>query len=99
MAIEPQRSALGEQTAAQRALQQAQPFQRVVQSLFRALPVPQRPTRFDLPNPFDHQGIVIAVRPAMQRQADADGGIIIGWKQHSIAAKVVKAEPVPPKTI
>ena len=99
VAIEGEGFALrAEQAAAQGALQQGQPQQRLVERDLRRPAALLRPAGFDLANTLDHQPVVIAVRSAMQRQAQADDCAVAGRQQQAVAAKIVEADPLAPRS-
>ena len=58
-----------------------------------------RPAGFDLADALDHQPVVIAVRSAMQRQAQADNGAVACWQQQAVAAKIVEPDPLAPDRV
>lgn len=87
------------QLAAQALLQLAQALQRLHQRHFGGDGAAGGPSRLDLPHPFDHHGVVIAVRAAVQRQADPDCRAVISREQQAVVAKIIKVQPLPPQRI
>jgi hypothetical protein len=51
--------------------------------------------RLDLADPLDHHRVVIAMRAAMERQADPQRRRIARRQQHAIAAEIIEARPFP----
>jgi hypothetical protein len=93
-AVERQLAALSKQTAAQRGLEQSQPFKRVAQGNFGSVSARANPMRLNLPDPFEYQFVVVAVRAAMEWEAEAECGAIVGGEQQAVAAKVIEANPL-----
>jgi hypothetical protein len=93
-AIEAQSATLGEEAPAQRLLQQCETHQGLFERVFGPMRPTLGPAAFDLPDPFEHHGVVGPVRAAMQRQADPRGRRIGAWQQQAIAAKIIEAETV-----
>ena len=98
MAIESQAALLIEQAAAQGALEQLQPFQRVMKRHFRSAKSGCGPGPLDLADPLDHHGVVIAMRPAVQRQTDPHHSMVVGGKQQTVVTEIVEVQSVPPET-
>lgn len=70
----------------------------VQRHLRRPQPLP-RPFSFNLADPFSDQRVVKPVGAAMQRQADAQHGLIIRWQQQAVVSKVVETEAIPAERI
>jgi len=92
MAIEPEATHRVKQPAPERALEQGQAHQCLVQGNFRCAASQCGPASLYLPHPFNHDGVVLPVRPTVERQAHAHGGRIAGGEQQTIAAEIVEAE-------
>jgi len=78
-------------------LQQRKAEQRLFERVVGYAQAPLGPAAFDLADPLEHHRVVTAVRPAMQRQADAQGRAFGARKQQAVAAKVVEADPIAPQ--
>ncbi len=81
-----------EQPAAQGALKQVQPEQRLPIGRTTRAGSLAAPARLDLPRPVEHHFVVLAVRAAMQRQADAFGLLLQRRQQQAVAAEIVKSD-------
>jgi len=95
MRIEPQPASRVEQPTAQRALKQFEPLCRLTNRDFGGAAAQHRPAGLDLPDPFDHERVIGAVRPAVEWQAHFHRPGIACGQQKAIAPKIVKAEPFP----
>jgi len=96
MPIELQAALPIEQSAAECALQQAEPFKRLYQRDLRRLAVGGCPSGLNLADPLDHHRVAIAVRAAVQRQPDPDRRIVVRRKQQAIGAKVIERQAIRP---
>ena len=83
---------MGSSSRRRSALEQAEPHQGVVQRGLGRFQPPRRPARLDLADSFDNQGVVIAVRAAVQRQTDPHGGDVAGRQQQAVGAKIVETD-------
>ena len=52
-----------------------------------------RPRALDLSDPFDDHRVVVAVRSAVEREAEPPGRFAPRWKEKSVAAKIVEPQP------
>jgi len=77
-------------------LQQQQAHQRLIQRDFGCGQAPGRPASLDLAHPFEHHGVVMAMRTSVERQTDANCRNIIGRQKQPVHAKILEPQTLLP---
>lgn len=82
-----------QQAPPQRALEQVQPHQRLGPCPHRAGCTNAGPVPLDLSNSLGNQFVVGSMRPAMERQGEAQGSLLTCRQQHAVAAEILQPDP------
>ena len=96
-AVEADPAVLVKQFAAQRLLQMFKALIGLTQRNLRRLEAARRPSGLNPADPLNYHCVVIAVRPAVERQTDPHRRRIVGRKQQSVAAKIIEIDPFAPQ--